>query len=48
MEAVTLRTKNPDATLQELSDVSEDFIGRYIGLIAWWIQFFKFKVLNLG
>lgn len=30
MEAVTLRTKNPDATLQELSDLSEDVIGRYI------------------
>lgn len=30
MEAVTLRTKNPDATLQELSDVSEEYIGRYI------------------
>ena len=30
MEAVTLRTKNPDATLQELSDISEDVIGRYI------------------
>ena len=30
MEAVTLRTKNPDATLQELSDVSEECIGRYI------------------
>ena len=30
MEAVTLRTKNPDATLQELSDMSEEIIGRYI------------------
>lgn len=30
MEAVTLRTKNPDATLQELSDLSEEIIGRYI------------------
>lgn len=30
MEAVTLRIKNPDATLQELSDVSEEVIGRYI------------------
>lgn len=30
MEAVTLRTKNPDATLQELSDVSEECIGRFI------------------
>ena len=30
MEAATLRTKNPDATLQELSDVSEECIGRYI------------------
>ena len=30
MEAVTLRTKNPDASLQELSDISEEIIGRYI------------------
>ena len=30
MEIVTLRTKNPDATLQELSDESEDCIGRYL------------------
>ncbi len=30
MEAVTLRTKYPDFTLQELSDVSEETIGRYI------------------
>ena len=30
MEAVTLRTKNPDASLQELSDISEEVIGRYI------------------
>mgnify|MGYP003485025872 CR=1 FL=1 len=30
MEAVILRTKNPDATLQELSDLSEECIGRYI------------------
>ena len=30
MEAVTLRTQNPDATLQELSDLSEEIIGRYI------------------
>lgn len=30
MEAVTLRTQNPDATLQELSDISEECIGRYI------------------
>lgn len=30
MEAVILRTKNPDATLQEMSDLSEEFIGRYI------------------
>ena len=25
-----MRTKNPDATLQELSDLSEECIGRYI------------------
>lgn len=30
MEAVTLRSQNPDATLQELSDISEECIGRYI------------------
>lgn len=30
MEAVTLRTKYPDATLQELSDASEECIGRSI------------------
>ena len=30
MEAVTLRTKNPDATLQELSDESENCIGRFL------------------
>ena len=30
MEAVTLRTQNPDATLQELSDISEECIGRFI------------------
>ena len=30
MEAVTLRIKNPDASLQELSDLSEEIIGRYI------------------
>lgn len=30
MEAVTLRTKNPDSSLQELSDLSEETIGRYI------------------
>ncbi|MFA6662090.1 MAG: DNA-binding protein WhiA [Bacilli bacterium] len=30
MEAVLLRVNNPDASFQELSDVSEDEIGRYI------------------
>ncbi len=30
MEAVTLRTQNPDATLKELSEISEEIIGRYI------------------
>lgn len=30
MEVVTLRTKNPDATLQELSDESENCIGRFL------------------
>ena len=30
LEAIKLRTENPDATLSELSDLSEDCIGRYI------------------
>ena len=30
MEAITLRVKNPDSSLQELSDVSEEVVGRYI------------------
>lgn len=30
MEASTLRIQNPDATLQELSDMSEEVVGRYI------------------
>lgn len=30
MEVVSLRTKNPDASLQELSDMSEDVIGHFI------------------
>ena len=30
MEAITLRVKNPDSSLQELSDISEEVVGRYI------------------
>ena len=30
MEAITLRVKYPDSSLQELSDVSEEVVGRYI------------------
>ena len=30
MEAITLRVKNPDSSLQELSDLSEETVGRYI------------------
>ena len=30
MEAITLRVKNPDSSLQELSDLSEEVVGRYI------------------
>ena len=31
LEMITLRTKNPDASMQELSDLSEATIGRHIG-----------------
>ena len=30
MEAVTLRINNPEGSLQDLSDESEEIIGRYI------------------